>query len=208
MGRQRFRPQNPPNQMLDCGGWRCQCRLEKTDSPSFGHIPGLSVKYDPDQPQDELGRWTDGGEGLTGRDTRYRGAWGRMCLARKKLALWEHDKGWNEREYISARGADEIAKDTDLTSWEASRYQEAWAGASNNGGGPQDALQILASEMSGDHAPLEPEQLEVQNDEDTMGKASEVFDSVYLRTQAYFESQGLGPNDTIVVYRGMTLDKI
>ena len=36
-----FRPQNPPNEMLECGGWRCQCRLEKTDSPSFGHIPGL-----------------------------------------------------------------------------------------------------------------------------------------------------------------------
>ena len=36
-----FRPQNPPNQMLDCGGWRCQCRLEKTEEPvTEGGIPG------------------------------------------------------------------------------------------------------------------------------------------------------------------------
>lgn len=26
-----FRPQNAPNQMLDCGGWKCGCRLEATD---------------------------------------------------------------------------------------------------------------------------------------------------------------------------------
>lgn len=26
-----FRPQSPPNDMLECGGWRCQCRLEPTD---------------------------------------------------------------------------------------------------------------------------------------------------------------------------------
>jgi hypothetical protein len=26
-----IRPQNPPNGMLTCGGWRCQCRLEPTD---------------------------------------------------------------------------------------------------------------------------------------------------------------------------------
>lgn len=26
-----IRPQNPPNPLLECGGWRCQCRLEVTD---------------------------------------------------------------------------------------------------------------------------------------------------------------------------------
>lgn len=26
----RFTPQTPPNPMLECGGWRCDCRLEKT----------------------------------------------------------------------------------------------------------------------------------------------------------------------------------
>lgn len=27
-----FRPQNPPNDMLECGGWRCQCTLTPTDN--------------------------------------------------------------------------------------------------------------------------------------------------------------------------------
>lgn len=26
-----FHPQQPPNEMLDCGGWRCQCELVPTD---------------------------------------------------------------------------------------------------------------------------------------------------------------------------------
>jgi len=26
-----FRPQNPPNPLLDCGGWQCGCALEQTD---------------------------------------------------------------------------------------------------------------------------------------------------------------------------------
>lgn len=26
----RFRPQEPPNELLECGGWRCDCSLEKT----------------------------------------------------------------------------------------------------------------------------------------------------------------------------------
>lgn len=26
-----IRPQNPPNTLLDCGGWRCQCELQPTD---------------------------------------------------------------------------------------------------------------------------------------------------------------------------------
>jgi hypothetical protein len=29
-----FRPQSPPNDMLDCGGWRCRCRLEPTEQRS------------------------------------------------------------------------------------------------------------------------------------------------------------------------------
>lgn len=29
-------PQMPPNDVLTCGGWRCDCRLEKTEAPSMG----------------------------------------------------------------------------------------------------------------------------------------------------------------------------
>ena len=35
-----FQPQSPPNDMLECGGWNCQCRLEPTDKPiSKGPLP-------------------------------------------------------------------------------------------------------------------------------------------------------------------------
>jgi len=34
-------PQNPPNDKLDCGGWRCGCKLTPTDAPlSRGRLPG------------------------------------------------------------------------------------------------------------------------------------------------------------------------
>jgi hypothetical protein len=33
-------PQQPPNDMLTCGGWRCDCRFEKTNEPlTEGGIP-------------------------------------------------------------------------------------------------------------------------------------------------------------------------
>lgn len=37
-------PQSPPNEELECGGWRCQCRLEPTKRRSSrGTIPGTDV---------------------------------------------------------------------------------------------------------------------------------------------------------------------
>jgi hypothetical protein len=37
-----YRPQNPPNGMLECGGWHCQCTLEHTKYPvTAGGIPQL-----------------------------------------------------------------------------------------------------------------------------------------------------------------------
>lgn len=38
----RFRTQNPPNEMLDCGGWRCTCGLEETtDRRTWGALNRL-----------------------------------------------------------------------------------------------------------------------------------------------------------------------
>jgi hypothetical protein len=35
-----YHPQGPPNGKLECGGWRCQCRLEYTEKPATeGGIP-------------------------------------------------------------------------------------------------------------------------------------------------------------------------
>lgn len=35
-----IRPQNPPNKRLECGGWNCQCSLQKTKAPlTPGGIP-------------------------------------------------------------------------------------------------------------------------------------------------------------------------
>ena len=35
-------PQNPPNEKLECGGWRCQCALTPTDEPcNPGPLPSV-----------------------------------------------------------------------------------------------------------------------------------------------------------------------
>ena len=40
-----YHPQQPPNESLDCGGWRCQCYLQPTDKRrTRGGIPDLSSK--------------------------------------------------------------------------------------------------------------------------------------------------------------------
>jgi hypothetical protein len=31
-----YHPQQPPNPKLECGGWRCKCRLQKTKKPRTG----------------------------------------------------------------------------------------------------------------------------------------------------------------------------
>ena len=37
-----IRPQNAPNESLECGGWKCDCDLVPTDEPlSRGPLPGL-----------------------------------------------------------------------------------------------------------------------------------------------------------------------
>ena len=86
----------------------------------------------------------------------------------------------------------------------ASSYQEAWASKSNDHGGLQDNLQKEAERRlraeGEDTAPLSPEQ---QVPESITARAA--YESIYNRTQAYFRAQGLKPDDTIVVYRGMRL---
>lgn len=36
-----FHPQQPPNERLDCGGWRCRCRLVPTELSWTGYPPGF-----------------------------------------------------------------------------------------------------------------------------------------------------------------------
>jgi len=37
-----YQPQNPPNDKLECGGWKCQCRFEYTEEPlTEGGIPSV-----------------------------------------------------------------------------------------------------------------------------------------------------------------------
>ena len=65
-----YRPQSPPNDKLECGGWKCDCSLVPTKRRrTRGGIPDVStksLKYSDDQPRDEAGRWTDGGGGSGG----------------------------------------------------------------------------------------------------------------------------------------------
>ena len=77
---------------------------------------------------------------------------------------------------------------------------------SNDHGGLQDNLQKEAErrlKAEGEEtAPLDPQQ---QVPESITARAA--YESIYDRTQAYFKAQGLGPDDTIVVYRGINLDE-
>jgi hypothetical protein len=74
-----IKPQSPPNGMLACSGWNCDCSLEPTDqrrSPNAletlmniatARNIDKSMKYDPDQPRvpagdPEGGQWTSEGE--------------------------------------------------------------------------------------------------------------------------------------------------
>jgi hypothetical protein len=74
-----IKPQSPPNEMLACGGWNCDCSLEVTDqrrSPNAldtlmniataAHLEEKSIKYSPDQPRvpagdPEGGQWVSSG---------------------------------------------------------------------------------------------------------------------------------------------------
>ncbi len=71
-------PQSPPNEILQCGGWKCDCSLNVTDkrrSPgALGRIMDIAVaanigkSYNPNQPRvpagdSEGGQWTSGIEG-------------------------------------------------------------------------------------------------------------------------------------------------
>ena len=93
----------------------------------------------------------------------------------------------------------------------ASSYQEAWASGSNDHGGEQDGLQVEAErrlrEEGEETSPLSPSQTYAHYDPDGIALTSKVYDSIYNRTQAYFRAQGLKPDDTIVVYRGMRLEE-
>lgn len=37
--RSGYRPQNPPNDLLECGGWKCGCYFERTDMPVTASPP-------------------------------------------------------------------------------------------------------------------------------------------------------------------------
>jgi hypothetical protein len=69
-------PQGAKNDLLECGGWQCDCSLIPTDERKTtrsltvlqgiaarrdGAAKSAAMKYDPSQPRDEQGQWTDTG---------------------------------------------------------------------------------------------------------------------------------------------------
>lgn len=82
--RSGIHPQNPPNQALECGGWRCDCALvpttERATNNAFDEIVDRvtaakdgekSLKYDPNQPRVPAGN-SEGGRWVSSHDTSGR----------------------------------------------------------------------------------------------------------------------------------------
>lgn len=71
-------PQMPPNDMLTCGGWRCDCRLEKTDAPSMGDprdaLAGMKHLKGDVAGHEFHGNQHSGGGGSALKDNEYRAA--------------------------------------------------------------------------------------------------------------------------------------
>jgi hypothetical protein len=93
-------------------------------------------------------------------------------------------------------------------------WQDAWAKTSNDTGDRQDELQLEALRRA--HHPEGISQtspglkMALKNEfgpqpfkADERKARAVVFDSVYQRTQQMFAEEGLGPDDTLVLYRGM-----
>lgn len=91
------------------------------------------------------------------------------------------------------------------------QVQNAWATTSNNHGNYQDSLQFEAYTRSqGDSVSTTAPGLKIaaQRTERIREQAAAVFNNIYERTQQYFRQQGIGPDDELVIYRGMVFDRL
>lgn len=95
------------------------------------------------------------------------------------------------------------------------QLQKAWATEASDTGGMQDRLQLEAWDRAG-----RPQEVDVSYGMDVLlqggrhsygyekSDARKAYDSIYNRTQEHLKSKGIGPDDTVVLYRGMSISGI
>lgn len=104
-----------------------------------------------------------------------------------------------------------IGDDDIYRSW-GNRVQSDWATTSNDHGNYSDQLQAVALERATHKdgiSQTSPGLRDGQNKityESVKPTVNAAFDSIYNETQQYFRDRGIGPDDEIVVFRGVRLD--
>jgi len=114
----------------------------------------------------------------------------------------------SEWERMWYDGVNALKQDTGSPdAWRFQAYWGAWAGEERDHlqSVAWDRAQRTASMSTNDDITNAAALLE--KDRETNSKAQKAYDSVYRRTQEFFKSQGLKPEDEVVLYRGMILSK-
>lgn len=200
-----------------------QGRASRGGEIIFNKIMGPAEvgEWDPSQPRDASGRWGAGGAsgGRTrgreekavdfAKDEPTRGA--REWEKDQLKGHWIEDRGFdraNEKESVAF-----LRDHAGLTEQEASTMMYTWASSSGDHNITALTMQRKAAEVMGIKAPdfinerianLEKNGETSRISEERIGAG---LKAMYDRTQAEFRRQGIGPDDTIELYRGITLPK-
>ncbi len=119
-----------------------------------------------------------------------------------------------QREDVKTAGETALTRDG-LDADLAHEIQRAWANTSNDHGSWQDVMQVEALERfsskdaahiqvtTGMSAVRDTRRMYPENAKEGARNIRAAYNSVYRRTQEFFKEKGLGPDDEIVLYRGV-----
>jgi hypothetical protein len=133
------------------------------------------------------------------------------------------------RGQFKAAGAKELAEDLrdayvqDEKSWMrtpeqaqkyAQEFPDAWAQTANDGGGRQDQLHVMAYEKALHKKGISTQGPGFAYARETLKnypmdalESDAAYKSIYQRSQAWLRGHDIGPDDSVVLYRGMSLPK-
>jgi len=216
-----LRPQNPPNDMLDCGGWECGCRLEVTDKPvSKGKLPSVrgpkpvepTRKVQPRKP----------GQAPEGRDVTSEKL-DEFLMKDLGPGSWE-DVSQDTRARAKHELVTTLAERTGLDYEEVNKFVYQWSKSSNDEDMRSLMIQVASSEEFGIplsdftkgriaeleeklkifeqyHLDVGPELRPLMG----MDRQKRLLRVMYDRTQEKLKEAGFKPDDVIRLRRGVGL---
>jgi hypothetical protein len=130
-------------------------------------------------------------------------------FSEREMRLIEEYPSNERRKEVKRNGETHLINDTDWP--QAGSFQKEWARHSNDDGNASDWLQHEAWERAGKTDSISVTKGMKMYDGIADAKTREItakaYDSIYRRTQQYFADRGFGPDDEIVIYRGVALAK-